>query len=133
MFKVFFTFLLLGSLSTLKPSEEDLVGLWKASQYTQNGVTKDISSINITLQCSVEGRLGKFSGSTDKNFFSGLYDVKSKKGIEIQGFILTDFKDNEETTTFLNALKDANAFQRSENQLIFNNSQNKIDLVFTKM
>jgi len=133
MFKSIITVLLISSIGFVKPSEEDLVGLWKAAKVQFSSEIKDLSGANISMQCSVEGKLGKFSGNTNKNFFSGLYNVKSKNEISIDGFISSNFKDSEEAKSFIETIKKIDHFIIENESLIFLNKTDDTKLIFSRM
>lgn len=123
---------MVSSFRTIKPSEEDLVGFWKVEQYSKSNQNLPVEKLNFSIQCSVEGDIGKFSGRTEKNFFSGLYEIKSKKEIELKGLMSTKFEESQVSKSFIKSFGSVSKFVLEDNKLLLTNDKDQSVIVLTK-
>ncbi len=98
-------------------SEEALVGTWKLKEITINGNSIQVQE-PIKVVFATEGKIGKFTGNTKKNLFSGLFDLKSRKEIAINGLMSTKMKDSELSREFLVAFEKMSAYQLNGEVLV---------------
>ncbi|MGB3468524.1 MAG: META domain-containing protein [Cyclobacteriaceae bacterium] len=122
----------MSSFISVKPSEEDLVGFWKVDQYSKQNENLPVENLNFTLQCSVEGRIGKFTGRTEKNFFSGLYEIKSKKQIELKGLMSTKYEESHVSKSFIESFQSVSEFTLEDDKLLLTNDRDGAVIVLTK-
>ncbi len=123
---------LFTSFDFFKPSEKDLVGFWEVDQYLMKKQKQPIDDLNISLQCSVEGDMGKFTGINGKNIFSGLYEIKSKKEITLQGLMTTKYDETEISKSFIESFRKVSKFILVENKLLLINDENDAVIVLNK-
>lgn len=124
---VFFT-----SFNLFKPSEKDLVGFWKVDQYLKSNETQPIEGLNISLQCSVEGDMGKFTGINGKNIFSGLYEIKSKKEISLKGLMTTKYDESDISKSFIESFQKVSKFKLEDDKLLLMNDESNSIIVLKK-
>lgn len=127
-----FTFIALTSFDYIKPSEEDLVGFWRIEKYVKSNESLPVTELDISLQCTVEGNIGKFSGVNGKNLFSGIYEIKSKKEISLKGLMTTKYDQNPVSKSFIESFQKSSEFKLENNKLLLLNSKNNSVIVFNK-
>ncbi len=118
-------------MSFSNASEDSILGKWKLVAVEQNGQSKKIDS-SVLVVFSEEGDIKKVTGNTSKNFFSGLFNVKKKKKIEIQGFMATRLKEDETTEKFLKWFEKAEAFKVEDDVLKISVENEEASLEFHK-
>ncbi len=129
LFVLFTTF---TSFDFFKPSEKDLVGFWEVDEYLKENKSQPIEDLNISLQCSVEGNIGKFSGINGKNLFSGLYEIKSKKAIALKGLMTTKYDETPVSKSFIESFQNASEFKLENNRLLLIDSKSNAVIIFNK-
>ncbi|MEL6556785.1 MAG: META domain-containing protein [Bacteroidota bacterium] len=127
-----FTFIALTSFDYFKPSEQDLVGFWKIEKYVKSNESLPVAELDISLQCTVEGNIGKFSGVNGKNLFSGIYEIKSKKEISVKGLMTTKYDQDPVSESFIESFQKSSEFKLESNKLLLINSQNNSVIIFNK-
>ena len=120
MFNIVIGLCLCVNISFYSKSEEAILGKWELIEIIENGQIVEISD-PIKVDFSVEGKLGKFTGNTKKNFFSGLFDLKSKKQIQIQGLMATKMPDTDVSKKFLKYFGKISSYSFDNEALILSN------------
>lgn len=105
------------SIGTKGVSEEALVGTWKLIELSQDGKTTSVSD-PIKVVFATEGKIGKFTGNTKGNLFSGLFNLKSKKQISIDGLMATKMKDSQLSADFLEAFESVDTYKLESDVLM---------------
>ena len=127
-----FLMLSLTSFNYNKPTEEDLVGFWKIEKYVKADESIPVEDLDISMQCSVEGNIGKFSGVNGENLFSGIYEIKSKKEISLKGLMTTRYDQNPVSKSFIESFQTSSEFKLESNKLLLINSKNNSVIIFNK-
>ena len=118
-----FTFIALTSFDYIKPSEQDLVGFWKIEKYVKSNESLPVSELDISLQCTVEGNIGKFSG---------VNEIKSKKEISVKGLMTTKYDQDPVSESFIESFQKSSEFKLESNKLLLINSKNNSVIIFNK-
>jgi len=104
----------------------------KVDHFVKGERSLDIANLDISIQCSVEGEIGKFSGRTKKNFFSGLYKIKSKKAIELSSIMSTKYDESEVSKEFIETFQSASEFKLENDRLLLINDKDGSTITFKK-
>lgn len=132
IFTLVVTLILLGSFERYKPDESILVGSWTVEKFVKGDKSIDVSPLNISLRCSVEGDLGQLSGRMRKDFFSGIYEVKSKKTIKLSNIISTNYNRNDTANDFIDSFQQVSQFRVIDDELQLLNEEQSIFITFRK-
>lgn len=122
----------MASFCQYKPDESLLVGSWTVEKFVKGGNSIDVTPLNISLQCSVEGDLGQLSGRTRKDFFSGIYEVKSRKSIKFSNIIRTNYDTDDAAKEFLDSFQLVSKFRVAEDDLLLLNDEQSIYITLRK-
>lgn len=121
-----------SSFDHYKPDESLLVGSWEVENFVKGTESIDVSPFKINLKCSVEGDLGQLSGTLRKDFFSGIYEVKSKKSIKLSNLIRTNYDKNETAKVFMDSFQQVSQYQLVDNELKLINQEKSIYITLKK-
>ena len=129
---LFSAILFCSSFQYVKPDESILIGSWKVETFTKGVEDINISSLEIQLQCSVEGELGQLSGKIQKDLFSAIYEITSKKGIKISPIMSTNLGQSDLSKKFISSFQEVDHYVIHQNDLELINKELGVRITLRK-